>query len=1210
MENVDIRIDNLKDMGGNRTSNESPEAVFFSTDTQALPNSLCPGESAGQKQCKEPISGAGEHGHKILMDYLADKLENIQSMADHPLTLIEIGSTRENLPGQGSTKKLAEFCNTHGLHFITVDMDPQNTRQAQSDVSGINPRFEAVNQKGEEFLNDYSDPVDFVFLDAYDFDHGQHSQNRQTRYEKHLGSRISDEACHQMHLECARHLAKKLSPFGVVCIDDTWIENGRWTAKGTLAVPYLLSHHFNVALYGNKSALFTHSNFTGHRSHIDQPDGQSRLAENHEMPSEIATAPVDGKRYGMASHNGGIYLPKYPSQCQQSGPFSALDLLTRFYYETLSQPVLVDIGPGNGEFAEPFAIGKWHVIAIEPKQQQVPIIRERLARYQNINIISPAADQCTDAVQGNTIINPCHALNLEEHLSSLGIEHVSLLKISGTTGNNLRVLKTFDIETLSPEIIICRLADDNRELQNSNCHDIVRVMAPYSYEAFIAEWDSTLSPSTAPSKGASGFHRLMAYSPTSTPEAGNVIMVRSDKLNTFKDTIDRYHHFYEEKIGENNDSSSAEEQRLLHELNQAYEKQNKDWAMQLLAELFEKVPRNESIAHTYIDNLTNAAFPSDENIENARKIVNTARSRFPRSETIHKKARFVEMLDAENRGFKQLWHFKNEHMGERCVIIGNGPSLNKMDLSFLKNEACFGFNRIYLGFDKWGFVPTYYLAVNNLVIEQFAADIVGIPCTKFISSERFDCLPPSDDTIFIRSRISYDGDFSRDPRKGLFLGSTVTYVALQMAYYMGFKEVILIGVDHKFKSTGQPHAQTTSNGNDPDHFTPGYWGAGGQWHLPDLDHSAKMYALADQFYKKDRRRIIDATVDGHCPVFDKADYREIFFNQNSTAATVASVSPPAEPAVAPGTGTINFIDVGSAGEIPSPWDQNRGRLGYILKFEPRDNASDDPNITTIDCALWEKEEERPFYIYKGLNGTGFSLFEQNTEWVNANFDDLKILGDKWLADTWHDRDRLVKTETIHCRTLDSVLTELDKPFAYDFLKIDAQGAEYNILKGAENYLNTQCIGLHLELFVIPLYKDIKLLHEVKAYLRRFGFVLAKTFPPHGSFHSQHDCLFLKPSADPDRLRVICDIYGIEATSVMGNQMSACESSDVDDADNTVDTTFNSNSADHPQTANGTEDSSEQAAERFNTKCPHCAAMLEITQKGKWQCPVCEGDFMV
>ena len=98
---------------------------------------------------------------------------------------------------------------------------------------------------------------------------------------------------------------------------------------------------------------------------------------------------------------------------------------------------------------------------------------------------------------------------------------------------------------------------------------------------------------------------------------------------------------------------------------------------------------------------------------------------------------------------------------------------------------------------------------------------------------------------------------------------------------------------------------------------------------------------------------------------------------------------------------------------------------------------------------------------------------------------------------------------------------------FTFMKIDAQGAEYNILKGSQAFLSGSCIGLHLELFVLPLYEDIALLDEVEKYLMEFGFRLVKKFSAHGSFDSQHDCLFLKEQGDPVLLAVIKKIYGIE-----------------------------------------------------------------------------------
>ena len=109
--------------------------------------------------------------------------------------------------------------------------------------------------KGEDYLRRRTAPVDFVFLDAYDFDHGMHSELRQSRYERFLGSRIDEQACHQMHLECAESLLNLLTPIGLVCVDDTWLDKGRWTAKGTLAMPFLLSHGFELIEARNRAAL-------------------------------------------------------------------------------------------------------------------------------------------------------------------------------------------------------------------------------------------------------------------------------------------------------------------------------------------------------------------------------------------------------------------------------------------------------------------------------------------------------------------------------------------------------------------------------------------------------------------------------------------------------------------------------------------------------------------------------------------------------------------------------------------------------------------------------------------------------------------------------------------------------------------------------------------------------------------------------------------
>jgi hypothetical protein len=110
----------------------------------------------------------------------------------------------------------------------------------------------------------------------------------------------------------------------------------------------------------------------------------------------------------------------------------------------------------------------------------------------------------------------------------------------------------------------------------------------------------------------------------------------------------------------------------------------------------------------------------------------------------------------------------------------------------------------------------------------------------------------------------------------VFEGSTVTYVALQLAFHMGFSEVILIGVDHSFNTKGAPNLTITSDGDDPNHFSPEYFGKGFRWQLPDLEASEQAYVMARDAYEKSGRIILDATVGGKLPVFPKVKYEHLF----------------------------------------------------------------------------------------------------------------------------------------------------------------------------------------------------------------------------------------------------------------------------------------------------------------------------------------------
>ncbi len=219
-------------------------------------------------------------------------------------------------------------------------------------------------------------------------------------------------------------------------------------------------------------------------------------------------------------------------------------------------------------------------------------------------------------------------------------------------------------------------------------------------------------------------------------------------------------------------------------------------------------------------------------------------------------------------------------------------------------------------------------------------------------------------------------------------------------------------------------------------------------------------------------------------------------------------------------GSVNYIDVGSSGHMPEPWLSNACHIRNLLSFEPQENKKKRKNVIISSNALWSSCTRKPFYIYKGLKSSGSSLFEQNFEYVSNNFESLKLTGPRHLAETWHERSALVKVTGLDCKTLDQTLKDLDLPYKFDFLKIDAQGAEFEILLGAEDFLKDSCLGLQLELFTIPLYKGIKLMPDVIALLDLKGFSLVRKFPPHGSFNSQNDCVFLKRDFPPEKEKIL------------------------------------------------------------------------------------------
>lgn len=216
---------------------------------------------------------------------------------------------------------------------------------------------------------------------------------------------------------------------------------------------------------------------------------------------------------------------------------------------------------------------------------------------------------------------------------------------------------------------------------------------------------------------------------------------------------------------------------------------------------------------------------------------------------------------------RKIKSLKDRYQGEKAVIVCNGPSLLKSDLSLLKGTFTFGLNKINLLFDKSDFRPSCVVAVNRLVIEQNAEFFNSTDIPVFLDSNGMRCVRPRKCITYLHSYNQ--PKFARDCSMSIYQGATVTFVAMQLAYHMGFKDVALIGCDHTFAEKGLANKTVVSGEKDNSHFDPNYFSGGMKWQLPDLFQSELAYKLARDVYESSGRSLVNATVGGQLAIFPR-----------------------------------------------------------------------------------------------------------------------------------------------------------------------------------------------------------------------------------------------------------------------------------------------------------------------------------------------------
>ena len=192
-------------------------------------------------------------------------------------------------------------------------------------------------------------------------------------------------------------------------------------------------------------------------------------------------------------------------------------------------------------------------------------------------------------------------------------------------------------------------------------------------------------------------------------------------------------------------------------------------------------------------------------------------------------------------------------------LVGNGPSLNTQDLSKLKKRFTFCSNQYFLNPGiQWS--PTFYAIEDRKGFrhhKQLMVSKVPASTVSFFEVGREGIKPNSHCFRIVRNPNRLR--FSDDPVKQIFSGFSVTYMQMQIAAYLGFSEINLIGCDH-------------SHGHfcDEDKYHQGK-----RHNRLRLDLTRRFIQFGVDWLLKRGVTVMDFTPNGQLQVVPKGDYNTI-----------------------------------------------------------------------------------------------------------------------------------------------------------------------------------------------------------------------------------------------------------------------------------------------------------------------------------------------
>ena len=243
---------------------------------------------------------------------------------------------------------------------------------------------------------------------------------------------------------------------------------------------------------------------------------------------------------------------------------------------------------------------------------------------------------------------------------------------------------------------------------------------------------------------------------------------------------------------------------------------------------------------------------------------------------IYYKMAHIHVKKVCKNSIERYRQYDGKHIGEVCCIVSNGPSVTIEDLNILSKQpiTTIGMNRVYIRYDKTTWRPNYYIIQDPTIIRSCHKEVEecvrdSVIFQKSTGEKKYD----------IDNAIFYDVDYSRSWKgeKPLFSngknnffydGNSVTYSAIQLAVFMGFKRIYLIGCDCNYSANNVVNKESYP---DPRMYEKDKVGT----KPPDIAYQFKAYEAAKKYANNFNIEIINATRGGMLDVFERADFENM-----------------------------------------------------------------------------------------------------------------------------------------------------------------------------------------------------------------------------------------------------------------------------------------------------------------------------------------------